>query len=203
MDLFSNQQTNSLVNIPLKDASVSLFKNFYDTQKAMLLFETLMAETNWIQDEITLFGKTHLQPRLTALYGSNNKTYSYSNIVMQPQLFTPTLLQIKQNIEDICGILFNTVLLNLYRDGNDSNGWHSDNEKELGKHPYIASLSLGATRMFHLKHKYDPNHNYKLPLTNGSLLVMKDATQEYWKHQIPKTKKLVTPRINLTFRQLV
>ncbi len=202
MDLFSSEISKTSQIVPLKDATVSYSKHFYDDAKAHTLFQKLLAEITWQQDEITLFGKTHLQPRLTALYANDSTPYSYSGIVMTPSTFSPTLKTIKEDIEQFTREKFNAVLCNLYRDGKDSNGWHSDDEKELGAHPYIASLSFGETRMFHLKHKEDREMTAKLPLTNGSLLCMGGATQEYYKHQIAKTQKTVQPRINLTFRKL-
>ena len=121
---------------------------------------------------------------------------------MSPQKFTPLLNRIKSKIEERTQSIFSSCLLNLYRNGQDSNGWHSDDEKELGKNPTIASLSLGAERIFHLKHKKITTLKHKLSLQNGSLLVMKGETQHYWLHQIPKTNKPIDKRINLTFRFL-
>lgn len=184
----------------LPDAEIFYFSNFYETPKADSIFRELLNETHWQEDEITVFGKSYKQPRLTALYAENEKPYSYSNITMHPKPFTSLLKEIKLEMEKISGNIFTTVLLNLYRDGSDSNGWHSDDEKELGKNPAIASLSLGAERMFHLKHKTNPNSKTKIALEHGSLLLMQGTTQHFWKHQIPKTARKVEPRINLTFR---
>ncbi len=167
-----------------------------------MLFSTILKETDWQEDDITIFGKTYRQPRLTALYANNEKHYKYSNIVMFPKKFTSTLLEIKQDIEIECPKAFTSVLLNLYRDGSDSNGWHSDNEKELGKLPFIASLSLGTKRIFHLKHITDISQRFKIELANGSLLLMGGKTQKNYKHQLPKTKKTLGQRINLTFRTI-
>lgn len=184
----------------LPDAELIYYPDFYATEKADFLLDKLFRESLWQQDDITVFGKTHKQPRLTALYGENEKPYTYSNITMHPKHFTKILTEIKEDIETISGKKFTTVLLNLYRDGNDSNGWHSDDEKELGNNPAIASLSLGAERMFHLKHKTKPDLKTKIALNHGSLLLMQGPTQHFWKHQIPKTARKVGPRINLTFR---
>lgn len=184
----------------LPDAEIFYISNFYETSKADSIFRELFNETQWQEDEITVFGKTYKQPRLTALYAENEKPYSYSNITMHPKPFTSLLKEIKLDLEKISGNMFTTVLLNLYRDGSDSNGWHSDDEKELGKNPAIASLSLGAERMFHLKHKTNPNFKTKIALEHGSLLLMQGTTQHFWKHQISKTARKVEPRINLTFR---
>lgn len=200
MNLFSSERNSTPVHLPLEDAEVTYYPTFLSQEEASEYYNILLAETDWQQDDIKIFGKVYQQPRLTALYGDSEKPYSYSGITMFPKPFTPTLSVLKNKIESLIKIQFTSVLLNLYRDGSDSNGWHSDDEKELGKQPVIASLSLGATRMFHLKHKSSTAKSYKVPLEAGSLLLMKGNTQHFWKHQIPKTKKPVNPRINLTFR---
>lgn len=182
------------------DAEIDYYPNFIDSERASELFSKLLAEVAWQHDSITIFGKTYPQPRLTALYGNEGKPYSYSNLKMHPHLWTPLLLQIKAEVEAICQVSFTTVLLNYYRDGNDSNGWHADNEKELGVNPVIASVSLGASRRFHLRHNSSKTEKLQLTLTSGSLLVMQGTTQHFWKHQLPKTTKIIGPRINLTFR---
>jgi alkylated DNA repair dioxygenase AlkB len=192
----------TVIDLQLTDATVIYVSDFLSEASADEYFQTFLEETPWKQDDITIFGKTWPQPRLTALYGTTDKKYSYSGITMQPLPYTPTLLRLKSQLEEFCQTLFNTVLLNLYRDGNDSNGWHSDDEKELGPEPFIASLSLGAERKFHLKHRSKPFARQDLVLEHASLLIMKGTTQKFWKHQVPKTKKVNTPRINLTFRHL-
>jgi len=189
-------------NLNLKDAEVFYYPNYFTINESMSLFQILTTETLWQQDNIKVFGKTYKQPRLTSLYGSNKRPYSYSNITMYPNEFTSTLLKIKSKIEDTTNEIFTTCLLNQYRDGQDSNGWHADNEKELGQNPVIASVSFGASRMFHLKHRYDKSHKCKLLLESGSLLLMKGTTQHFWLHQVPKTKKQIGSRINLTFRYI-
>ena len=166
----------------------------------MAIFFDLKNTIPWQQDEIRVFGKIHQQPRLTALYGNKDKTYSYSNIKMSPNPWIPILEKIKLEIEKVCPTEFTTVLLNYYRDGKDSNGWHADDEKELGINPIIASMSFGVTRNFQLKHNSNTGIKKNILLEHGSLLIMKGTTQHYWKHQIPKTAKLIGPRINLTFR---
>jgi alkylated DNA repair dioxygenase AlkB len=185
-------------NIP--DAEIYYIENFIPKNEADYYFNEIKENTPWKQDFITVFGKTYPQPRLTCLYASNLKPYTYSNITMKPLLFTKELLNIKKKVEQNCDENFTTCLLNLYRDGNDSNGWHADNEKELGTNPVIASVSLGANRWFHLKHRYQKELRYKVELKHGSLFLMSGKTQHYWLHQIPKTKREVAPRINLTFR---
>lgn len=188
------------ITFDLPNASVAYYPNFFDANQSKLLFEKLLNEIPWQQDNITVFGKTHPQPRLTALFGNEGKQYSYSNIIMQPHQWNPLLMYIKSEIEAVCNENFTTVLLNLYRNGKDSNGWHADNEKELGRNPIIASVSFGAERVFHLQHNVIAEAKQKIMLQNGSLLIMKDETQHFWKHQIPKTMKEIGPRINLTFR---
>ncbi len=188
------------VSLNLPEADISYYPSFIDESKADHYFQKLKNEVPWQQDNITVFGKTYAQPRLTALFGSDGQTYTYSNIVMRPHKFTAALAEIKLDIEKVCGIEFTTCLLNLYRDGKDSNGWHSDDEKELGQDPVIASITLGQERSFHLRHKKDKTLKHKMVLEHGSLLLMRGATQHHWQHQIPKTAKSVGERINLTFR---
>jgi alkylated DNA repair dioxygenase AlkB len=188
------------IHFDLPDADIEYYSNFFQTSRADALFEQLKNEIPWQQDDITVFGKTYPQPRLTALFGNEGKPYSYSNIVMQPNTWTPLLVFIKEEVEQVSGEKFTTVLLNYYRDGKDSNGWHADNERELGRNPVIASVSFGAERAFHLQHNTIKEQKLKITLEHGSLLLMKGTTQHFWKHQIPKTAKEIGPRINLTFR---
>lgn len=189
--------------LDLPDADITYFPRCYTEIEASDLYDCLLKETSWKQDTITLFGKTYNQPRLTSWYGEINKNYSYSGITMKAEPFTSTLLKIRSRVEKLSEETFNGVLLNLYRDGSDSNGWHSDDEKELGTDPVIASLSLGVNRVFKLKHKKDPKVKHDIILENGSLLLMKGTTQQFWKHQIPKSKKVTQSRINLTFRTII
>lgn len=187
------------ISFNLPDAEIEYYPNLFSLATANELFTKLQNEILWKQDNITVFGKNHLQPRLTALFGNEGKPYGYSNIVMQPHSWTPLIIFIKEEVEKICNENFTTVLLNNYRNGQDSNGWHADNEKELGRNPIIASVSFGAERVFQLKHnKLGLKQN--IVLQHGSLLIMKGATQHFWKHQVPKTAKQTEPRINLTFR---
>jgi len=190
----------SPINLNLKDAEVTYYPDFFNTNEADNHFKNLLDHIKWKQDTITIYGKTHPQPRLTAFYATNKNSYKYSNIVMQPNAFERDLLEIKNKIETELKIKFTSCLANQYRDGNDSNGWHADNEKELGKNPIIASVSLGTERVFHLKHKTDKSLKTKFILEHGSLLLMQGETQTNWLHQIPKTKKNIGKRINLTFR---
>lgn len=198
MDLFSKEKKA----LKLPNAEVVYIPNFYSIDKSNYYLEILKEKIEWQHDFITIFGKTFKQPRLTALYANNNHSYKYSNITMSPKIFTKELLDIKLDIEQTANHQFTSVLLNLYRDGNDSNGWHADNEKELGTNPVIASLSLGAQRTFHFKHRKLKDHKHKLILEHGSLLLMKGEMQHFWLHQIPKTKKNIGERINLTFRTI-
>ena len=189
------------IDFDLQDAEIQYYPNFFDRITADDLFLKLQKEIIWQQDDIMVYGKTYAQPRLTALYGNQGKPYGYSNIVMQPHNWSPLLMYIKNEIETICKENFTTVLLNNYRNGKDSNGWHADNEKELGRNPIIASVSFGAERVFQLKHNsLDLKQN--IILQHGSLLIMQGTTQHFWKHQIPKTAKPISERINLTFRIL-
>lgn len=187
-----------LFDVP--DASIEYYPDFFDKSRATELLTKLINEIPWQQDQITVYGKTHPQPRLTALFGNEGKPYAYSNIVMHPHHWNPLLMFIKNELEEVCEEHFTTVLLNYYRDGKDSNGWHADNEKELGRNPIIASLSFGAERFFHLQHNSLKEQKLKIKLEHGSLLLMKGTTQHCWKHQIPKTTQPIGPRINLTFR---
>lgn len=184
----------------LPDAEIIYYPSFFQAVEAQAIFKELLDTVPWQQDEIKVYGKVHPQPRLTALFGNDGKPYSYSHITMQPHPWNILLQKIKYKIEEVAEVNFSTVLLNLYRDGKDSNGWHADDEKELGQDPIIVSLSFGAGRHFHLKHRTDTDLKQKILLENGSLLIMKGTTQHHWLHQIPKTAKPIGPRINLTFR---
>jgi len=198
MDLFSPEKKE----FKLPNAHLVYFPNFYSKEKADTYFKILKKTITWQQDDIKVYGRSYKQPRLTALYADNDFPYTYSNMTMFPKLFTDELRAIKQDIESTANNKFTSVLLNLYRNGNDSNGWHADNEKELGKNPVIASVSFGAPRVFHFKHKELKCEKHKLLLEHGSLLTMKGEMQHYWLHQVPKTKKHVGERINLTFRTI-
>lgn len=190
-----------VLNLP--DAEIIYYPHFFDNKEADVIFAQLTTDIPWQQDDIRVFGKIHPQPRLTALFGNEGKPYSYSNIKMQPHPWNPLLNRIKSQVENVSKTNFTTVLLNLYRDGKDSNGWHSDNEKELGTNPIIASLSFGAERTFQLKHNSISGLKQNILLEHGSLLLMKGTTQHFWKHQIPKISKDISPRINLTFREII
>ncbi|MEP0889798.1 MULTISPECIES: alpha-ketoglutarate-dependent dioxygenase AlkB [unclassified Leptolyngbya] len=188
------------LSLPLPDADIQFYPNFLNVSESDRFLTELTQRIQWRQDAITLFGRSLLQPRLTAWYGDPGKSYTYSNLTMMPTPWIPPLLDLKVKADAISGVVYNSVLLNLYRDGNDSMGWHSDDEPELGHNPVIGSLSLGGTRRFMLRHRFDKTLKHQVELTSGSLLLMRGATQHHWQHQIPKTKRPVSPRINLTFR---
>ncbi|MCP4441872.1 MAG: alpha-ketoglutarate-dependent dioxygenase AlkB [Aureispira sp.] len=185
------------------DGQVVYYPHFFSEQESQHYFENLNNILAWKKEQITFFGKTYWQPRLIAWYGEKDLAYNYSGNKMQALNWTNTLLEIKAKVELLCNVSFNSVLANLYRDGQDSMGWHSDDEKELGKNPIIASLSLGGTRRFHFRHKHDKAlKNQSIDLKTGSLVLMKGALQHHWQHQVSKTKRTVPPRINLTFRTI-
>ena len=198
------EQSSALAKIPLPDAELSFAEHFYTPEIADHLFTQLHKEIDWRQENIRVWGKLHLQPRLTAWHGDSDREYSYSGIRLKANPWTTTLLTIKNEISLATGHQFNSVLLNLYRDQNDSMGWHSDDEPTLGRDPIIASLSLGATRTFKIKHKAKPEQKtLSIDLTHGCLLVMAGSTQHHYQHSIAKQTRTLGPRINLTFRQIL
>jgi alkylated DNA repair dioxygenase AlkB len=180
-----------------------LFQQFFTKTECEVYFEELLNGIEWKQEPIKIFGKEVMQPRLTAWYGDSNKPYTYSGITMKPLRFTPALLAIKEKIEPLAKVKFTSALLNLYRDGKDSMGWHRDNEKELGTNPVIGSVSFGAARTFKLRHYENKKELRTIELINGSFLLMAGETQHYWEHQISKTSNQVGPRINITFRVIL
>lgn len=189
-------------HIAIQDGWLKWNPTFYSQKDSEMIYRQLLKEINWIQGTIKLFGKEYLVPRLEAFYASANQTYAYTGQKLTTNTFTPLLLSIKSNIEQSTSFQFNSALANLYRTGNDSNGWHADNEKELGKNPVIASLSFGADRLFELQHN-QTKEKIKLTLNAGSLLIMGGNMQHCWKHRIAKNKKNQSGRINLTFRTIV
>jgi alkylated DNA repair dioxygenase AlkB len=187
--------------LPMPDAEVALFPEFFQLKESDQFFQKLFNQTNWRQEKIRVYGKSFDLPRLTAWYGDPGKAYSYSGISMQPDLWTETLLNIKKMVDGAAGVRFNSVLLSLYRTGQDSLSWHQDDEPELGENPVIASVSFGDTRAFQFRHKVKKElSTVSIELTHGSLLIMKGQTQRFWVHQVPKTSRRVAARINLTFR---
>ena len=147
-----------------------------------------------------MFGKQIYQPRYTAWYGDSDKPYTYSGLTLQPKPWNKGLRYLKNEVDKIAGVTFNSVLMNWYRDGEDYMGWHADDEKELGKNPVIASVNFGATRRFLLRRKDDKKLKIEFPLKHGSLLIMKGELQHYWQHSVPKERKVKEDRFNLTFR---
>jgi alkylated DNA repair dioxygenase AlkB len=200
MDLFFEENKNLL---PDPESELYYYPTFYSVQDAGRIFSGLQNDIAWEQKNITIYGKQFQEPRLSAWYGDESARYQYSGILLDPKPWTPLLLDIKLKLEQEHSIKFNAVLLNYYRNGTDSMGWHRDNEKELGKETVIASLSFGAVRSFQVR-KYDDNsQKLDLPLASGSLLIMRGKMQERWEHSLPKRLKLQSPRINLTFRRIV
>ena len=201
-DLFSynNIDTTTCTFIDMPDAEVYLYSSLFMCQEADDLFDTLKNNISWQQQQIKLYGQVHDIPRLTAWYGEQNKTYVYSGIKVHSSPWNTELLRIREKIENVSEIKFNSVLLNLYRSGSDSVSWHSDDEPELGQNPVIGSVSLGETRQFQMKHKFNRDEKQKIMLEHGSYLLMKGKTQHHWLHQIQKSKKIMGERINLTFR---
>lgn len=184
------------------DLKLAYWPDFLPAAEADALFTCLLATIAWEQGQIRLFGKEIPEPRLSAWYGDPGTVYSYSGKTLAPLPWTPELQDLRTRISAHCGTAFNSVLLNLYRNGHDSMGAHSDDEPELGPAPTIASLSLGAERRFTLRHKREPERRHELCLGHGSLLLMSPPTQAHWKHALPKASKCDAPRINLTFRAI-
>ena len=197
MDLFDSPGT--LVPISLPDAELAWLAQLALACPNQEVFARLLADTPWRAETVLVYGKRHPQPRLTAWYG--DASYTYSGLRLEPLPWTPLLLELRAAVEAACGQRFNSVLLNLYRNERDSMGMHSDDEPELGPTPVIASLSFGATRTLVLRHKRD-KQVLRLPLTDGSLLLMAGATQQNWVHGINKSTRPLGARINLTFRYI-
>ena len=190
--------------IAMPDADVSILHGIEMPLAYDAIMQKLHEQTKWRQESVNVWGKLHEQPRLVALYADEGKRYDYSGITLHPLPWTDLLREIRRRIEDCTDETFNAVFLNLYRDHNDSMGFHSDDEKELGKNPVIASLTFGATRVFRLKHKFNKElPPVKVPLDAGTVLLMKGQTQHFWKHGINKQSEPCGPRINLTFRTLL
>ncbi|MBA5604906.1 alpha-ketoglutarate-dependent dioxygenase AlkB [Duganella sp. FT3S] len=198
MDLFD--ATSSLMPIPIEDGELAFQQRLALPWPPEQVLARLIADTDWRAESITLWGKTHPQPRLTAWHGAAR--YRYSGMTLEPQPFTALQLAIKAAVEQATGRRYNSVLLNYYRDERDSMGFHSDDEPELGPEPAIASVSFGAPRTFILKHKRLPR-TVKLALGDGSLLLMAGTLQRHWRHGINKQGTPCGPRVNLTFRSIL
>ncbi len=200
-DLFAIDQQFERLKLP--DADVSILHRLETPLPYDQMLLKLRTDTIWRQENVRIYGKQYQQPRLVALYGDPGKRYDYSGIRLHPLPWTDLLREIKRRIEDCTEATFNAVFLNLYRDHNDSMGFHSDDERELGKQPVIASLTFGATRTFLLKHKFNKDLALvKIPLEAGTVLLMKGDTQRNWKHGINKQTTPCGPRVNLTFRTI-
>jgi len=189
-------------NLAGRDGELVYLPGFLPPSVADAMFRRLRSELAWHEETIVIAGKSVKVPRLVCWYGDEGAVYRYSGVDHRPLPWHPALLELREAIEARSGWTFNSVLGNWYRDGNDSMGWHADNEKELGANPSIASLSLGATRLFRLRHTRSGDI-VDLELADGSLLLMGGALQHHWRHCLPKTRKPVGERINLTYRFII
>jgi alkylated DNA repair dioxygenase AlkB len=199
MDLFPSDPA---VNLLPYDGTVHYHGPIFSHVQSQSAYETLLREIPWKHDEAVIFGKRIITARKVAWYGDSHFSYTYSGTTKHALLWTPELVALKRTVEQLTATVFNSCLLNLYHDGDEGMAWHSDDEKSLGKDSTIASVSLGAEREFRFKHKRTAE-KVSVLLASGSLLVMKDTTQSHWLHAIPKSKKITSPRINLTFRTMI
>ncbi len=200
---------NLFETIPMPDKNILPYNgtvNYYGKiviqEKAQQYYLALLQNIEWKNDEALMFGKHIITKRKVAWYGDKSFEYTYSNKTKKALPWTKELLELKKLAEQHSGETYNSCLLNLYHDGNEGMAWHSDGEKDLKKNGAIASMSFGAERKFAFKHK-ESKETVALILENGSLLVMKDETQTYWLHRLPPTKKVRSPRVNLTFRTII
>jgi alkylated DNA repair dioxygenase AlkB len=187
-------------NVTLPDADIVLYEKWVMLDEAYQWMSVLIEQTPWEQPEVFIHGRHYPVPRLVAWYGDSEVNYGYSGLDHSSLPWTTLLDDIRHRVCSFCDQPFNGVLINYYRDGQDSMGWHSDNETILGKQPTIASLSLGETRRFDLRRRGSQRIEHSIDLPHGSLLVMRGSTQHHWQHQVAKTKKSLLPRLNLTFR---
>ena len=201
MELFEEKIDNTKNLLP-HDGTVNHYGKVLTPEEANYYFKSLLEEIAWRNDEAVIFGKRIITKRKVAWYAEKPFEYTYSNITKSALPWTNDLLLLKSKIEKITGETFNSCLLNLYHNGAEGMAWHSDGEKDLKKNGAIASLSLGAERKFAFKHK-ETKEKIDLILPHGSLIIMKDETQSYWLHRLPPTKKVSTPRVNLTFRTMI
>ncbi len=199
MDLFDR---NRNINLLPYDGVVEYYGKILENGEADRVFQNLQNTIQWKNDEAVLFGKHIVTKRKVAWYGDKNYSYTYSNTTKQALVWTQDLIFLKQTVEQNTGVKFNSCLLNLYGNGEEGMAWHSDDEKALGQNTIIASFSLGAERKFSFKHKTTKESVHTV-LEHGSLLVMRDVTQSFWLHSLPKSKKVIRPRINLTFRTIL
>ncbi len=201
MNLF-NLEHDRHNNLLPKDGTVNYYGKVFSIEESDKYYQYLINHIEWKNDEAVIFGKVIQTKRKVAWYGDSPFQYTYSKITKQALTWTPELLQLKKVIEKQSGETYNSCLLNLYHSGNEGMAWHSDGEKDLKKNGAIGSVSFGAERKFMFKHK-ETKETVSIVLEQGSLLVMKDTTQSYWLHRLPPTKKVIAPRINLTFRTIV
>jgi len=205
LDIFGNEtntktKTQTPTGLCVVDNGEYIYSpKFFSKTESDSFLKSLKENILWKQESMNMYGKQIDFPRLTAWYGDNDKPYKFSGITLQPLPWTTEILVIKNRIEPESNVIFNSVLLNRYRDGNDSISWHTDAERELGKNPIIASVNFGDTRKFQLRH-IKTKEKLEIELSHGSLLIMQGELQHFWQHQVPKTKEFKTERINLTFR---
>jgi alkylated DNA repair dioxygenase AlkB len=204
LDIFGNPSNHYVEKIStglnkIENGEFQFYPGFFNKSESDFFLMELKNSVLWKQESMNMYGKQIDFPRLTSWYGENDKPYSFSGITLQPNPWTNEMIKIKEKIEPLSSVCFNSVLLNLYRNGNDSISWHTDAEKELGLNPLIASVNFGATRKFQLRH-IKTKEKLELELSHGSVLIMQGELQHYWQHQVPKTSKPVNERINLTFR---
>jgi alkylated DNA repair dioxygenase AlkB len=195
--LFSKSRITS------KDFEYSYYPDFLSSQASRKFQDAFLSKIRWRQENIKLFGKTVPQPRLIAWYGDPGIEYAYSGLKLKALPWSDELKQIRDQAQSAAQHRFNSVLMNLYRNGRDSMGWHSDDEPELGPDPVVASVSLGAERFLHFKSRSKPACRSKILLEDGSLLVMAAGHQCRWRHQLPQVRREIGVRINLTFRSIV
>jgi alkylated DNA repair dioxygenase AlkB len=201
-DMSEGEAGGERERLDLPDGEGALYRRAFAATDSGRLCEALWRETSWQQQVITIYGRAIASPRLSAWYGDPEAVYSYSGLRLEPAPWTPTLRIVHKRVEMLAAARFNSVLLNLYRDGQDSMGWHSDDEPELGRDPVIASVSFGAARRFLMQHK-KRRLRVELRLEDGDVLVLGGTTQHYWRHHVPKTRQPTDARINLTFRMIL
>ena len=201
MELFE-REVDSTANLLPKDGTVNYYAKIFSPKEADYYYQLLLSEIEWRNDEAIIFGKKILTKRKVAWYGDIPFEYTYSNATKTALPWTENLLILKKIAEQTTGETYNSCLLNLYHSGDEGMAWHSDAEKDLKKHGAIGSMSFGAERKFAFKHK-KTQEKVELILEHGSLLVMKDETQDFWLHRLPPTKKIFKERVNLTFRTIV
>jgi alkylated DNA repair dioxygenase AlkB len=200
MRLFDTIKSDNLLPF---EGNAYYYGKIFNTNESLHYYSLLLDSINWQNDEVVIFGKKIITNRKIAFYAiSADLNYKYSKITKNTAVFIPVLLEIKEKIEIITNQTFNSCLLNLYQNGNEGMGWHSDNEKELKENGTIASISFGAERNFSFKHNHS-KLRIAIKLENGSLLTMENEIQKFWKHSMPKSTKIMTPRINLTFRTII